>query len=114
MPLTGDSQVNKKAFRIAINSQKLARFHPLDREKTANVLLRSGPHHFRHGGARAFGQALCSGLYITSAYWFTASTSFANPAGSRNNDRIAFDLAITIALEICVFLIISHLGLSID
>ena len=31
-----------------------------------------------------------SGLYITSAYWFTASTSFANPAGSRNNDRIAF------------------------
>jgi hypothetical protein len=35
MPLTGDSQVNKKAFRIAINSRKLARFHPLDREKTA-------------------------------------------------------------------------------
>jgi hypothetical protein len=34
MPLTGDSQVNKKAFRIAINSRKLARFHPLDREKT--------------------------------------------------------------------------------
>ena len=35
MPLTGDSQVNKKAFGIAINSRKLARFHPLDREKTA-------------------------------------------------------------------------------
>jgi hypothetical protein len=34
MPLTGDSQVNKKAFRIAINSRKLARFYPLDREKT--------------------------------------------------------------------------------
>ena len=34
MPLTGDGQVNKKAFRIAINSRKLARFHPLDREKT--------------------------------------------------------------------------------
>jgi glycerol uptake facilitator-like aquaporin len=29
------------------------------------------------------------GLYITSAYWFTASTSFANPAGARNNDRMA-------------------------
>ena len=29
-------------------------------------------------------------LYITSAYWFTASTSFANPAGSRNDDCIAF------------------------
>jgi len=36
MPLTGDGQVNKKAFRIAINSRQLARFHPLDREKTAN------------------------------------------------------------------------------
>jgi hypothetical protein len=39
-------------------------------------------------------------LYITSAYWFTASTSFANPAGSRNDDCIAFatmvDLATTI------------------
>ena len=23
---------------------------------------------------------LCVGLYITAAYWFTASTSFANPA----------------------------------
>jgi len=34
MPLTGDGQVNKKAFRIAINSRQLARFHPLDREKT--------------------------------------------------------------------------------
>src|SRR5271167_4143657 len=34
MPLTGDSQVNKKAFRITINSRKLARFYPLDREKT--------------------------------------------------------------------------------
>src|ERR1700692_2126536 len=34
MPLTGDSQVNKKAFGIAINSRKVVRFHPLDREKT--------------------------------------------------------------------------------
>jgi hypothetical protein len=34
MPLTVDGQVNKKAFRIAINSRQLARFHPLDREKT--------------------------------------------------------------------------------
>jgi hypothetical protein len=40
MPLTGDSQVNKKAFRIAINSRKLARFHPLDREKTAFYVAR--------------------------------------------------------------------------
>ena len=37
MPLTGDGQVNKKAFRIAINSQKLARFYPLDREKTQKI-----------------------------------------------------------------------------
>ena len=28
----------------------------------------------------AIGSALCRGLYITAAYWFTASTSFANPA----------------------------------
>jgi hypothetical protein len=35
MPLTGDSQVNEKAFRIAINSRKLARFYPHDREKSA-------------------------------------------------------------------------------
>jgi hypothetical protein len=34
MPLTGDSQVNEKAFRIAINSRKLARFYPHDREKS--------------------------------------------------------------------------------
>src|SRR6516162_7281535 len=39
MPLTGDGQVNKKAFRIAINSRQLARFHPLDREKTAKKQL---------------------------------------------------------------------------
>lgn len=26
------------------------------------------------------GRAFAVGLYITSAYWFTASTSFANPA----------------------------------
>ena len=30
---------------------------------------------FRHGST-----AIAVGLYITSAYWFTASTSFANPA----------------------------------
>jgi len=40
MPLTGDSQVNKKAFGIAINSQKVVRFHPLDREKTEKKLHR--------------------------------------------------------------------------
>jgi hypothetical protein len=38
MPLTGDSQVNKKAFRIAINSRKMARFYPHDREKTVNIV----------------------------------------------------------------------------
>jgi glycerol uptake facilitator-like aquaporin len=31
-------------------------------------------------GAHAGGGAYAVGLYITSAYWFTASTSFANPA----------------------------------
>jgi glycerol uptake facilitator-like aquaporin len=31
----------------------------------------------RAGGAAV---AMCVGLYITAAYWFTASTSFANPA----------------------------------
>ena len=40
------------------------------------------------------------GLYITSAYWFTASTSFANPAGSRNNDCIAFATMIDLATMI--------------
>src|ERR1700704_4967749 len=39
MPLTGDSQVNKKAFGIAINSRKVVRFHPHDREKTVLKLL---------------------------------------------------------------------------
>jgi hypothetical protein len=37
MPLTGDSQVNEKAFRIAINSRKLARFYPHDREKSVHL-----------------------------------------------------------------------------
>jgi hypothetical protein len=40
------------------------------------------------------------GLYITSAYWFTASTSFANPAGSRNNDCIAFATMVDLATMI--------------
>ena len=40
------------------------------------------------------------GLYITSAYRFTASTSFANPAGSRNNDCIAFATMIDLATMI--------------
>jgi hypothetical protein len=44
MPLTGDSQVNKKAFRIAINSRKLARFYPLDREKTVYLHMSSSNH----------------------------------------------------------------------
>jgi glycerol uptake facilitator-like aquaporin len=30
--------------------------------------------------ANAAAVATCVGLYITAAYWFTASTSFANPA----------------------------------
>jgi glycerol uptake facilitator-like aquaporin len=30
--------------------------------------------------ANASAVAMCVGLYITAAYWFTASTSFANPA----------------------------------
>ena len=72
--------------------------------------LRSGPHHFRHRGARAFGHALCSGAVHHFGLLFTASTSFANPAGSRNNDRIAFDLAITIALEITTALRGRHDG----
>jgi glycerol uptake facilitator-like aquaporin len=59
-------------------------------------------HHFRHGAAQLWSEfvatfglifviwacsrfrpsatALAVGAYITSAYWFTASTSFANPA----------------------------------
>jgi tripartite-type tricarboxylate transporter receptor subunit TctC len=41
MPLTGDSQVNEKAFRIAINSRKLARFYPHDREKSGKKLARN-------------------------------------------------------------------------
>jgi len=31
-------------------------------------------------GADRCGHTLAVGLYITAAYWFTASTSFANPA----------------------------------
>jgi glycerol uptake facilitator-like aquaporin len=30
--------------------------------------------------AALLGGAVCGGAYITSAYWFTSSTSFANPA----------------------------------
>lgn len=57
--------------------------------------LRDGPHQIFAEGVATFGllgTILCTerfrphftpvavGLYITSAYWFTASTSFANPA----------------------------------
>ncbi|WP_423065544.1 aquaporin [Devosia sp. CN2-171] len=59
------------------------------------------------GGLRAKAQAIPAlvGLYITAAYWFTASTSFANPAvtiarsltdtfsGIRPVDALAFILA---------------------
>ncbi len=45
-------------------------------------------HKLRDGPAQAFSEAVATfglvlailGLYITAAYWFTASTSFANPA----------------------------------
>jgi hypothetical protein len=33
MPLASDRQVNEKPLEIGINSQKYARFDPLDREK---------------------------------------------------------------------------------
>jgi hypothetical protein len=36
MPLASDRQVNEKPFEIGINSQKCARFDPLDREKIGN------------------------------------------------------------------------------
>ena len=43
--------------------------------------LRPDPHHPRHASAfAANGCAPAVALYITAAYWFTSSTSFANPA----------------------------------
>ena len=59
------------------------------------MLFRSGPGQWFAEGVATFGLVLtilgclartpaaipyAVGLYITSAYWFTASTSFANPA----------------------------------
>jgi glycerol uptake facilitator-like aquaporin len=54
-----------------------------------SVTVRSGPGQWLAEGIATFGllltilgtrSAYAVGLYITAAYWFTASTSFANPA----------------------------------
>jgi glycerol uptake facilitator-like aquaporin len=42
--------------------------------------VRPAADDLRLRGARPTAVAYAVGLYITSAYWFTASTSFANPA----------------------------------
>ena len=42
--------------------------------------LRPARDHPRHQPHQADAIPLAVGLYITAAYWFTASTSFANPA----------------------------------
>jgi len=42
--------------------------------------LRDGPAQWLAEVVATFGLLLTIGLYITGAYWFTASTSFANPA----------------------------------
>ena len=75
MPLTGDGQVNKKACRIAINSRQLARFHPLDREKTVffDVPIRNTlpvrlselrlPFSCRHGQRNHIRRILSAGLF---------------------------------------------------
>jgi glycerol uptake facilitator-like aquaporin len=42
--------------------------------------LRPHRHHSRLHPFKPEAVATAVGLYITSAYWFTASTSFANPA----------------------------------
>ena len=42
--------------------------------------LRADPDDPRRGAIPAASDPLLVGLYITAAYWFTASTSFANPA----------------------------------
>ncbi len=39
-----------------------------------------GDHPGRHRGSTRTAVPWLVGLYITAAYWFTASTSFANPA----------------------------------
>jgi hypothetical protein len=40
MPLASDRQVNEKPLEIGINSQKYARFDPLDREKIEKRVVR--------------------------------------------------------------------------
>ena len=42
--------------------------------------LRSHPHHHRHIAAPARAHSRQCRAYIVAAYWFTSSTSFANPA----------------------------------
>ena len=46
----------------------------------AVATVRFAPHDFWLPRPRACRRSLRRGPYITSAYWFTASTSFANPA----------------------------------
>lgn len=98
--------------------------------------VRSGPAQWLSEGVAAFGLMLtilathkarhdfvpvAVGLYITAAYWFTASTSFANPAvtlarslsdtfaGIRPVDAPAFILAqiagALLALAVCTWLL---------
>ena len=42
--------------------------------------VRAPPHHPADASRQSRAVATSVGLYITAAYWFTASTSFANPA----------------------------------
>lgn len=96
------------------------------------VKVRAGPAQWFSEFVAAFGLVLvicvCAtrkletiaaavGLYITAAYWFTASTSFANPAvtiarsfsdsfaGIRPMDSIGFILAQIIGAAFAVFLV---------
>lgn len=71
---------------------------------------------------RSHAVAFAVGGYITAAYWFTASTSFANPAvtlaraasesfaGIRPADAPAFILAQLLALVVALFIIKSLIG----
>jgi glycerol uptake facilitator-like aquaporin len=78
--------------------------------------------------ANAAAVATCVGLYITAAYWFTASTSFANPAvtiarafsntfaGIRPQDVLPFVVAqligAVVAVYVCRWLLAEPTGVT--
>ena len=68
-------------FALPILDASLKRFGPVVRSGSpSGRCLWTGAHDPRRPSLCAYRRAWLVGLYITAAYWFTASTSFANPA----------------------------------